>query len=178
MFRSIIAKIPIKISVPVLLTIPVFSVVLILTAIAWTEGKSSVNDLMEQNLVRIHEQTEGRLKELLNLPKRIQLINANLIEKGVLSLNNLRSWRQMLLDQVQAFNGLSSITWGSADGHSVGIARNGDTSEYVISIKDERTCERLQKFYFYKQGQMDKRPMGIFSYDPRAQPWYIAAKRK
>ncbi|MGD8273743.1 MAG: SpoIIE family protein phosphatase [Desulfobacterales bacterium] len=149
-----------------------------MTAIAWTEGKSSVNDLMEQNLVRIHEQTEGRLKELLNLPKRIQLINANLIEKGVLSLNNLRSWRQMLLDQVQAFNGLSSITWGSADGRSVGIARNGDTSDYVFSIKDERTGESLQKFYFDKQGQMDKRPMGIFRYDPRAQPWYIAAIRK
>ncbi len=98
-----------------LLTVPVLSVVIILSVIAWTEGKSTANDLMEQNLVRIHDRTEECLKELLNLPKRIQLINANLIGKSLLSLNNLRSWRQMLFDQLQAFNGLSSITWGSAD---------------------------------------------------------------
>ena len=122
-----------------LLTVPVFSVVTILSVIAWTDGKSTANDLMEQNLVRIHDRTVERLKELLNLPKRIQLINTNLIGKGLLSLNNLRSWRQMLFDQVQAFNGLSSITWGSADGRSVGIAHNADAVGYEFYIKDEQT---------------------------------------
>jgi hypothetical protein len=116
---------------------------------------------MEQNLVRIHDRTEERLKELLNLPKRIQLIHTNLIGKGLLSLNNLRSWRQMLFDQVQAFNGLSSITWGSADGRSVGIARNPDAAGYEFAIKDEQTGKNLQKYYCDAQGKMDKKPIGI-----------------
>jgi serine phosphatase RsbU (regulator of sigma subunit) len=175
MFLSIISKIPIKISAPLLLTAPVFSVVIILSVIAWAEGKSTANDLMEQNLARIHDRIEERVKELLNLPKRIQLINANLIGKGLLSLNNLRSWRQMLFDQLQAFNGLSSITWGSADGRSVGIARNPDTVGYEFSIKDEQAGTNLQKYYYDAQGQMDKKPIGISPYDPRDQPWYIAA---
>ena len=178
MFRSIISKIPMKISVPLLLTLPVFSVVIILSVIAWTEAQSTVNDLMEQNLVRIHDLTEERLKELLNLPKRIQMINANLIGKGLLSPNNLRSWRQILFDQVQAFNGLSSITWGGADGRSVGIARDLDTAGYEFSIKDEHTGKNLQKYYCDEQGQMDKKPIGIYLYDPRKQPWYIAAIKK
>jgi len=175
MFRSIISKIPIKISVPLLLTVPVFSVVLILSVIAWIDGKSTANDLMEQNMIRIHDRTEERLKELLNLPKRIQLINTNLIGKGLLRLNSLRSWRQILFDQLQAFNGLSSITWGSADGRSVGIAHNADTVGYEFSIKDEQTGKNLQKYYCDAQGQMDKKPIGISPYDPRDQPWYIAA---
>jgi sigma-B regulation protein RsbU (phosphoserine phosphatase) len=175
MFRSIISKIPIKISVPLLLTVPVFSVVLILSVIAWIDGKSTANDLMEQNMIRIHDRTEERLKELLNLPKRIQLINTNLIGKDLLRLNSLRSWRQILFYQIQAFNGLSSITWGSADGRSVGIAHNADTVGYEFSIKDEQTGKNLQKYYCDAQGQMDKKPIGISPYDPRDQPWYIAA---
>ncbi len=178
MFRSIISKIPMKISVPLLLTVPVLSVVIILSVIAWTDAQSTVNDLMEQNLVRIHDLTEERLKELLHLPKQIQLINANLIGKGSLSLNNLRSWRQMLFDQVRAFNGLSSITWGGADGRSVGVARIPDTVGYEFSIKDEHTGKNLQKYYFDEQGQMDKEPIVIYHYDPRDQPWYIAAIKK
>ena len=172
MFHSIISKIPMKISVPLLLTAPVIAVVIILSVIAYVEGKSTANELMAQNLAQIHEHIEKRLKNFLNLPKQIQQLNANLIGEGLINLKNLRSWRKILLEQVQAFDGLSAITWGSVDGRSVGISRKPDGSGYEFTIKDEQTGQHIQKFNCDETGRMDIIPAGIFPYDPRDRPWY------
>ena len=172
MSNSIISKIPMKISVPLLLTAPVIAVVIILSVIAYVEGKSTVNELMAQNLAQIHEHIEKRLKNFLNLPKQIQQLNANLIGEGLINLENLRSWRKVLLEQVQAFDGLSGITWGSVDGRSVGILRKPDGSGYEFAIKDEKTGPHIQTFNCDQMGRMDIMPAGIFPYDPRDRPWY------
>jgi sigma-B regulation protein RsbU (phosphoserine phosphatase) len=172
MFNSIISKIPMKISVPLLLTAPVIAVVIILSVIAYVEGQSTANELMAQNLAQIHEHIEKRLKNFLNLPKQIQQLNANLIGEGLINLKNLRSWRKVLLEQVQAFDGLSRITWGSVDGHSVGISRKPDGTGYEFAIKDEQTGQDIQKFNCDQMGRMDIKPAGIFPYDPRDRLWY------
>ena len=172
MFKSIISKIPMKISVPLLLTAPVIAVVIILSVIAYVEGQSTANELMAQNLAQIHEHIEKRLRNFLNLPKQIQQLNAHLIGEGLINLKNLRSWRKVLLEQVQAFDGLSGITWGSIDGRSVGIFRKPDGSGYEFTIKDEQTGQHIQKFNCDQTGRMDIIPAGIFPYDPRDRPWY------
>ena len=121
LFRKTISKIPMRISLPLLITAPVVGVVIVLSAIAFIEGQSAANDLMEQNLAQIQDRIEERLDDLLNSPIRIQQVNAILISEGWLDLQNLSSWRKTLFEQAQAFSGLSSITWGGADGRSVGI---------------------------------------------------------
>jgi len=172
-----ISKIPMKISLPLLFTAPVFCVVIFLSAIAYVEGKSAANDLMGQNLVQIHNHIEKRIEELLNLPNRIQRIDANLIKNGWLDLKNLRSWKPLLLEQAQAFKGLSSITWGGSDGSSVGISRYPEQSGYEFVIKDEQTGKNLEEYYFDTHGRMEVEPRGRFLEDPRNQPWYNAAIR-
>ena len=98
---------------------------------------------MEQNLSQIHNYIKERFNDLLDLPNRIQRVNANLILKEWLKIKNLRAWQEMLLEQAQTFNGLSSITWGGADGGSVGIARYPTESGYRFSIKNNQTDENL-----------------------------------
>ena len=75
MLRSIISKIPIKISVPLLLmllTAPVIVAVVVLSVIAFGQAQSTANDLMEQSLAQIHDHIEERIRDLLNHPYRIQ----------------------------------------------------------------------------------------------------------
>jgi sigma-B regulation protein RsbU (phosphoserine phosphatase) len=174
---SFISKIPMKISLPLLFTAPVICVVIFLSAIAYVEEKDAANDLMAQNLDQIHNHIEKRIDDLLNLPNRIQRINANLIKDGWLDLKNLRSWKPLLLEQAQAFKGLSSITWGGSDGSSVGIARYPEQSGYEFVIKDEQTGKNLEEYYFDVHGRMEVKPRGRFQEDPRNQPWYNAAIR-
>ena len=175
MFRKTISKIPMKISLPLIFTAPVIVVVIVLSAIAYMEANSAVNDLMAQNLAQIQDHIEKRLDDLLNLPGRIQRVNANLIRQDHLNLNHLRSWRHTLFEQAQAFKGLSSITWGSADGRSVGIVYHPDKNGYEFTIKDEETGPDLYEYDCDGQGWMSKKPTKKFPYDPRNRPWYKAA---
>jgi sigma-B regulation protein RsbU (phosphoserine phosphatase) len=172
---KIISKIPMRISLPLLITAPVVGVVIVLSAIAFLEGQSTANDLMEQNLVQIQDRIEERLDDLLNSPSRIQRVNTNLIREGWLDLQNLRSWHKTLFEQAQAFSGLSSITWGGADGRSVGIARDPAETGYEFTIKDKETGDKLYEFFCDVKGQMEKEPTAIILYDPRNRPWYKAA---
>ncbi len=175
MSKPIISKIPMKISVPVMLSALVLGVVLILSIIAFVEAKSTVNELMAEHLARIHDQIGRGLKDFLNLPKKIQRLNSNLIEEGLINLDDLRAWRPILFEQVQIFDGLSSITWVSASGQSVGISRYSDGSGYEFAIKDEQTGKHIQKFYCDVLGRIDKEPIENFPYNPIDRAWYKLA---
>ena len=175
MFRKTISKVPMKISLPLIFTAPVIVVVIVLSTIAYIEANSAVNDLMAQNLSQIQDYIEERLDDLLNLPSRIQRINANLIRQEHLNLKQLRSWRTTLFEQAQAFKGLSSITWGSADGRSVGIAYHPNKAGYEFTIKDENTGPNLYEYECDSHGRMNKHPTKVFAFDPRTRPWYQAA---
>ena len=173
--RLLVSKIPMKISVPLLLAAPVFIAVVVVSMIAYSDAKSTAKDLIEQNLARIHDHIEERLKDLLNLPSRIQQVNANLIQEGKINLKDLRSWRQMLFDQAQAFKGLSSIAWGGSDGRSVRIARYPEEYGYEFAIRDEITGSNLDEYFIDAHGRIEKKPRGSYPYDPRSQSWYEAA---
>lgn len=175
MLRAVFSKLPMKLSVPLLLTTPVFVAVVVLSVIAFGQAKSTANDLMAQNLTQIHDRIEERLNDLLNLADRLQRVNANLILKQWLKIKNLEAWQQMLFEQAQTFNGLSSITWGGADGGSVGITRYPTASGYRFSVKNNQPDQNLNAYYVDANGRMDEEPREQFPYDPRQQPWYKAA---
>jgi sigma-B regulation protein RsbU (phosphoserine phosphatase) len=175
MLRSVISKIPIKLSVPLLLTAPVIVAVVVLSVIAFGQAKSTANDFMAQNVDQIHDRIEERLGDLLNHPHRIQRINADLIIENLLQVEKLSAWQRMLFEQAKAFRGLSSITWGGADGRSVGIARFPGESGYLFSIKDNQTDENLQQYFVDAHGRVEQKPRKQIPFDPREQPWYKAA---
>jgi sigma-B regulation protein RsbU (phosphoserine phosphatase) len=175
LFRKTISKIPMRISLPLLFTAPVVGVVIVLSTIAFLEGQSAANDLMEQNLVQIQDHIEERLDDLLNTPNWIQQLNTSLIKEGRLDPQNLRSWRKILFEQARTFSGLSSITYGAADGRSVGIAHDTGKTGYDFSIKDKETDGKLFEFFCDNKGEMKNEPTAITTYDPRQSPWYKAA---
>lgn len=164
-----------KISVPLLFAAPVFIAVIVLSTLAFIQSTSTANELMSQNLDQIHDHIEERLDELLNLPARIQKVNANLIRNGLLELGDLRSWSRALIEQARSLESLSSITWGDAKGNSVGIMRLPENAGFEFSIKDERTGNFLETYFCTPRGRMDKKPSSSIRYDPRNRPWYQAA---
>ncbi len=174
-FRKTISKIPMRISLPLLFTAPVVGVVLVLSAIAFLEGQSAANDLMEQNLVQIQDHIEERLDDLLNMPNLIQQLNTSLISESRLDPSNLRSWRNILFEQVRVFSGISGIEFGAADGSSVRIAHDPGDTGYEFSIKDEETGGKLFEHLCKSNGQIEKEPTAITAYDPRQSPWYKTA---
>ena len=175
MARAIISKIPIKFSAPLVLTAPVLAVAIALSALAFIHGRSAVNDLMAQNLVQIHDRIETQLDELLRVPGRINRINENLIEQRKLDLSDIRDWRSTFLVQMQAFNMLSSVAWGGANGHAVWVVRYPNQEDYVFAFKDSETGRNVHEYRIDSRGNIKGELSGKRIYDPRSRPWFQAA---
>jgi serine phosphatase RsbU (regulator of sigma subunit) len=173
--RSMFNRIPVRVSMPFVLTMPALGVVLVLSVLAFEQGKTTVNDLMAQNLDQIHGQIKKRLDELLKVPGRINRINAHLIAQGKLDVSDLRGWRQTFFEQMLAFDMSSSIAWGGANGHAVWVARYPSQEAHVYAIKDDQTGENIYEYLLDSTGKIHRERSGIYAYDPRSRPWYKAA---
>ncbi len=175
MIRSIITRIPVRISMPFVLTLPVLGVVLVLSFLAFVQGRTAVNDLMAQNLDQIHLQITKQLDDLLTVPSRINRVNAHMISQHKLDLSNIREWRHTFFEQMQAFDMLSSIAWGGANGEAVWIVRNPDETGHVFAIKDGSTGDEVYEYQLDPTGNISGKRTGAYKYDPRIRPWYQSA---
>ena len=175
MIRSIFTRIPVRISMPFVLTLPVLGVVLVLSFLAFVQGKTTANDLMAQNLDQIHLQITKQLDELLKIPSRINHINAHLISQHKLDLSDIREWRHTFFEQMQAFDMISSIAWGGANGEAIWIVRNPNETGHVFAIKDGSTGEEVYEYQLDPIGSTRGRRSGAYEYDPRVRPWYQSA---
>jgi len=173
--RRIISKIPIKISVPLLLTAPVLGVVVVLSLVFFSQGKTAVNDLIEQNLTQIHDRINKRIDEQLKMTVRITLINANLIERGKLDTSRMNELGMTFFEQLQALDMLSAVAWGGEDGRAAWIARSLNQTDYELTIKDDPADGKIQKYRLDARGQIRSRQTVEADYDPRLQPWYQTA---
>jgi sigma-B regulation protein RsbU (phosphoserine phosphatase) len=175
MIRSIITRIPVRISMPFVLTLPVLGVVLVLSFLAFVQGRTAVNDLMAQNLDQIHLQITKQLDDLLTVPSRINRVNAHLISRQKLDLSEIREWRHTFFEQMQAFDMLSSIAWGGANGEAVWIVRSPNENGLVFAVKDGSTGEDVYEYQLDPTGNISGEPTGAYKYDPRIRPWYQSA---
>jgi sigma-B regulation protein RsbU (phosphoserine phosphatase) len=173
--QSIFTRIPVKISMPFVLTLPAICVVLVLSVLAFVQSQTTANDLMAQNLDQIHSQIKKRLNDLLNMPGRINRINSHLISNHKLDVSDLPGWRVTLFEQMQAFDRLSSIAWGDFDGKAVWVARYPDRPAMVFAIKNEDTGKDIHEYLLDSNGEISGERSGMYPYDPRIRPWYKAA---
>ena len=152
--RAFFSKLPLRLSAPVVLSLPVLAAVAVLSLIAFWQARSAANKLAGDQLVEIHGRINQRLSDLLKMPARINRINAEMIEEGRLDLADLRSWRGFLYEEAMAFDMLSGILWGSAEGEVVWMFRYPGKEGYEFGIRDDATGEEVLEFRMDAKDQM------------------------
>jgi sensor domain CHASE-containing protein len=146
MIRRLFSKIPIKISVPLLFTIPVLGVVIVLLLLFYGHSKTAINNLIEQNLIQIHEEITTRIDDQMKIAVRLSHVDVNLIEGGKLDMSRFRDLGMAFFDQLQIFDILSAIVWSGADGRVSWVARDPHQAGYVLVIKDHPTSDTIYKY--------------------------------
>ncbi|MHC4290936.1 MAG: SpoIIE family protein phosphatase [Planctomycetota bacterium] len=174
---KLISKIPMKMSVPLLLVVPVMFVAAVLTWVTSHEARSTAHQLTSANLHQIQKQIQGHLTSLLDIPVRINDVCVGLLDQGVLDPNDLRSWTTALVDLGTAFEDLSCICWGDEDGRAVWIARYAEQDTYTYAIKDEQTGPMLHEYPMDQQGKLAEKPSNTYEYTPLVRPWYTTSKQ-
>jgi sigma-B regulation protein RsbU (phosphoserine phosphatase) len=172
MIRRLISKIPIKISVPLLFTVPVLGVVIVLLLLFHGQSKTAINNLIEQNLTQIHNGITTGIDNQMKTAVRLSHVDSNLIEGGKLDMSHLRELGKTFFDQLQIFDMLSAIVWFSADGRALWVARDPHQSGYELVIKDHTTPDNIHKYRLDTRGQIIDRQISQAPEDSRLQPWY------
>jgi len=169
-------RLSIRLTAPLVLTLPVVAVAGVLIWLSWRQGHDSAATLARDRLTEIHARVNQRVTSLLSTPRRVNLLNKALLEEGRLDPDNLRSWRPFLFEQVRAFDMLSGVMWGDKDGNVAWMFRYPGKRGYEFGIRDEQTGEDVLEYTVATEGTeagtMPAEPAGRYPYDPRKRPWY------
>ncbi|MDG2200833.1 MAG: SpoIIE family protein phosphatase [Phycisphaerales bacterium] len=170
-----LTRLPIKVSAPLLVGVPVLLVGLGLLVRWNTQSREAVREIADQNIQQIHDMVSTKVTDLLSIPPRICQLNEDLVNARVLDPDDLSSWRSTFTDEFLAFDMLSAITWGSGDGRCVWISRYVDGS-YYWAIKDDASVGTMIEWRVDDQGIMEKTPSNTFEFDLYSRPWFTAPR--
>ncbi|MHC4108876.1 MAG: SpoIIE family protein phosphatase [Planctomycetota bacterium] len=174
MIRSITSKLPIKVTMPVLLALPVVVVAAVLSLVAFVQGRSAADDLATQNMNQIHSRIEEHLSKLMDMPPAINTLNKRMLATGELSLVDVARNRIPVHDTLKVFPAVSSALICKATGETMWVIRypREPTYEYAIKPAPKAT---MKEYTLGDRGQIISECLSEYAWFPTGRPWYIDA---
>lgn len=166
-----LARLPITISSPLLFGLPVLILALLLSAMWYRQSQQAVIDLADQNIEQIHTLAATKVADVLSMPVRICEVNAHLIRSGSLDPADLTAWRGTFANQMNAFDMLSAISWGGADGRSAWVSRYADGSFYW-ALKNDPSATTMNEWHLDVGGDVSNQPTSTFEFNLFSRPWF------
>jgi len=168
---DMLARLPITTSAPLLFGLPVLVVAVLLSAMWYQQSQQAIIDLADENIEQIHSLAATKIADVLSMPVRICEVNAHLIQSGSLDPANLQAWRGALANQASAFDMLSAISWGGADGRSAWVSRYADGSFYW-ALKDDPLATTMSEWRLDVEGGVSGEPTSTFEFNLFSRPWF------
>ena len=159
---------------PALVVVPVVGVAVALGWIGVRSSRASVEDLAGRIVSQIGVRVGQRVEEHLRLAGTASDATMVLLRAGVLDPDDLRGWQTTLWDQWSAFEGLSGIAFGRADGAVTWIAQYPGDAFAEFAIKDRGDLTEIEQYEVDEQGRIRAEPDRRVVYDLFTRPWYIA----
>jgi phosphoserine phosphatase RsbU/P len=174
MIRSIVSKLPIKVSMPMFLAVPVLVVVVVLSLLAFMQGRSTANNLANQNMQQIHNRIEEHLSRLLDMPPAINELNKRMLATGELSLSDVDRNRVPVFETLNIFQAVSSVVISKATGETMWVIRYPGKSTYEYAIKRSPEA-KMEEYPLGEGGRIAGERLSQYDYNPTVRPWYRAA---
>ncbi|MBG84812.1 MAG: hypothetical protein CMJ40_09740 [Phycisphaerae bacterium] len=171
------SRFPINIMAPLLIGIPVLALGIWLSMMWNHESRIAVAELAHEKIEQIHELAALKIHDMTTMPPMICELNEDLIRDGDLDTSDLRSWHPRLFDELQAFEMLSSITWGSEDGRGLWVARYADGNFY-FDLKENGNSTVMNEWRLNENGTIIEHTMHRFEWDLFSRPWYATPKSR
>jgi sigma-B regulation protein RsbU (phosphoserine phosphatase) len=144
-------------------------------------GQQAVTDIANQLMTEVSNRTDQQLNDYLSIPHRINQINIDAIETGLLNLGNFDRVGRYFWKQVQAFNNVGYISYGLADGRYIGAGKYIPGEGVIIEEVSARTNGDLATYAVNKQGDRGKVLRRInakkVTPDQGIPAWYIQAAK-
>ena len=176
-FKRLTEKIASRLSLQTVLIVP-FIVLIVGTVgtvgyLAFKNDREAVTDYVEQLMTKTSKRVNTHLDNYLVTPHRINEIDVQAIEMGLLNVKDFEKTGRYLWKQVQVFE-VSYIGYTLTTGESVGAGRWQESQSILIDESSPRTKGKFHSYETDRQGNRTKLVHSV-DYDGTTDTWYAQA---
>ncbi|MCA1991402.1 MAG: PAS domain S-box protein [Coleofasciculus sp. S288] len=167
------AKIPLRTVLIAPFVLQIFGTVGLVGYLSFRNGQQAVNDVATQLRNEISRRIQEYLDRYLEKPQLINQVNADAIRLNQLNLEDSASLERHLWHQIQAFDSVTYIQFGTEKREFIGVERLDD-SRITLEISGKSTGYAYSTYATDAQGNRTKLLKATPNYNPRIRPWYTA----
>ncbi|WP_341528992.1 ATP-binding protein [Nostoc sp. UHCC 0302] len=172
-FHSFNQKIPLQLVLVVPFVLQIFAVVGLTGYLSLQNGQKTVNNLVNQLMSEVGGRVDQHLDTYLAVPLRLNQMNADAVERGLINLQDLENtghyfWQQMQIHEV------SYIFYALTTGEYVGAGRWIKDQGVTIDELSPRTQGKSNTYQTDHQGNRIK-VLTNGEYEPLKEDWYLRA---
>ena len=142
--------------------------------LSFRNGQKAVNELANQLLQEVNSRISQHLKNYLETPYRINKINENMINLGLLDLGNQAILERYFWRQMKQFDSVTFIGFGNNQGGFVTTIRQYDGSLF-FEFNENFVAGNYYTYLADPEGNRQTLLRVRPNYDARQRPWYKAA---
>ncbi|WP_299415727.1 ATP-binding protein [Acaryochloris sp. IP29b_bin.148] len=142
--------------------------------LSFRNGQASIEELAQKITVEVEDRIAERTQTYLAAPHAVNQLNQHALELGQLQVNDLKSMERHFWRQIQVFDRVSYIQFGTPQGEFVGLAANDDgTFTYQVT----EFTGNLQTYSLQQQGQRGRLLETSPNFVPHERPWYTVPEK-
>ena len=144
--------------------------------LSFRNGQQAVNNLATQLRLEVTARIHQHLDTYLAVPQQINQLNLDAIELGLLNLNDFQTTGNYFWKQLQVFENVGYISFGSQNGDYIGAGRYPD-GHLEISETSNTTSGKNYTYSVDKQGNRLNPPDVAQDYKFQKEAWYADTVR-
>ena len=137
-------------------------------------GQKAVNEVASELRRQVANRVEQNLQTYLSTPRQVLRGNQNVIDIGLLKMENLATWESYLIKQLEIFPDAIALTASNEQQEHLEIQKLNDR-QFLLRFADKSTGYDLYTYRLDRQGQRTQLPEVIKNYDARSRLDYQAA---
>ncbi|MEH1893523.1 MAG: ATP-binding protein [Nostoc sp.] len=139
-----------------------------------SNGQKAVNEVASELRRQVANRVEQNLQTYLSTPRQVLRGNQNVIDIGLLKMENLATWESYLIKQLEIFPDAIALTASNEQQEHLAIQKLNDR-QFLLRFADKLTGYDLYTYRIDRQGQRTQLPEVIKNYDARSHLDYQAA---
>ncbi|MDZ8093898.1 MAG: ATP-binding protein [Nostoc sp. DedQUE05] len=136
-------------------------------------GQKAINEVASELRHEVANRVEQNLQTYLATGRQVLGSNQNIINMGLLKIENLANWESYLIEQLKIFPDVLAIT-ASNEQEYLAVEKFNDR-QFLLRKADKSTGYDLYTYIIDSQGQRTQLPEVIKNYDARSRPDYQTA---
>lgn len=166
--------VPLRRILVALFVLQIFLAVGLTAYLSIRNGQKAVNEVASELRYEVANRVEQNLQAYLSTPRQVLRGNQNIIDIGLLKMENLATWESYLIKQLEIFPNAVVLTASNEQQEHLGVEKLNDR-QYLLRKADKSTDSDLYSYKIDSQGQRTQLPEVIKNYDARSRPSYQAA---